>query len=460
MRNIFLIIVITLILFSKLVISQDIQFTYKQNNHINANKVAFLDLNNDALLDVVCVNNDGIISINNSNGDGTFSTQQSSFTVASDGTILDIAVANMDEQCKKEIIVSDYANSKVHIIKGTTVDELEIIQTLDVAESSYYIKIADLNNDGFNDIIVFSYADTNFLTVFLNQPNNLGNFTELTPQEINNGFITDVNLDGNLDLLQNEGCWALGNGDGTFSTTYYNAGYYDSSAGALTDVGDLNGDGYPDLLKHRDSGDAVLIFRNNNGTSFTNVLDSWIGENINQTGGAIGDFNLDGNNDFVTTSWYSKIMRFSKQNNNNFAFDYDNLELNHGDVAQWGIQWQVIDLDNNGALDIVYKGNNLNVYINSIDGVFVEDTCTDETTFINDEIIENIFNIYPNPASTYVIIESKKLKGESLQILDITGKVVKHFKIQNSEFRIQIEDLENGVYFIKIGTQVQKFIKK
>jgi len=82
------------------------------------------------------------------------------------------------------------------------------------------------------------------------------------------------------------------------------------------------------------------------------------------------------------------------------------------------------------------------------------------STLIYESDIENIFNIYPNPASTYVIIESEKLKGEGLQILDISGKVVKHFKINNSEFRIQIEDLDNGVYFIKIGTQVQKFIKK
>jgi len=98
------------------------------------------------------------------------------------------------------------------------------------------------------------------------------------------------------------------------------------------------------------------------------------------------------------------------------------------------------------------------------EGVAIDDieiiSDEDINTGINNIETINNFITYPNPASTYVIIESEKVKGESLQILDISGKVVKHFKINNSEFRIQIEDLDNGVYFIKIGTQVQKFIKK
>ena len=99
--------------------------------------------------------------------------------------------------------------------------------------------------------------------------------------------------------------------------------------------------------------------------------------------------------------------------------------------------------------------------INACGGTYTEpvkltvETCSDISN-----VVENEFNVYPNPASTYVIIESEKLKGENLQILDITGKVVKHFKINNSEFRIQIENLDNGVYFIKARTQVQKFIKE
>jgi len=121
----------------------------------------------------------------------------------------------------------------------------------------------------------------------------------------------------------------------------------------------------------------------------------------------------------------------------------------------------------NNLDNISFKFSFYSVY-NTGEGVAFDDihiyndpTLADETiTKVTDIVDEKIFNVYPNPASTYVIIESEKVKGESLKILDISGKVVKHFKIQNSEFRIQIEDLDNGVYFIKIGTQVHKFIKK
>ncbi len=71
--------------------------------------------------------------------------------------------------------------------------------------------------------------------------------------------------------------------------------------------------------------------------------------------------------------------------------------------------------------------------------------------------------IYPNPASSYVQVESGKLKAESCSVLDIYGRTIQEFNIQSSEFKIRIEDLPNGTYFIKLetdkGTVVEKFVK-
>ena len=69
--------------------------------------------------------------------------------------------------------------------------------------------------------------------------------------------------------------------------------------------------------------------------------------------------------------------------------------------------------------------------------------------------------IFPNPATNNLqfTISNEQL-GKSIQVLDITGKVLKQFRIQNSELKIQIGDLENGIYFIKAGNQIKKFIKE
>lgn len=74
---------------------------------------------------------------------------------------------------------------------------------------------------------------------------------------------------------------------------------------------------------------------------------------------------------------------------------------------------------------------------------------------INDE-----FKIYPNPAGTYVIVKNIKSQAEYVELIDITGRTLKQFKIDNSEYKIQVSDLQRGVYFIKTGNTVKKFIKE
>ena len=72
----------------------------------------------------------------------------------------------------------------------------------------------------------------------------------------------------------------------------------------------------------------------------------------------------------------------------------------------------------------------------------------------------NMISIYPNPASTFVQIESKKLKGKNIQILDVNAKTVKTIIASDEKQTININKLQKGIYFIKIGDTVQKFIKE
>ncbi len=73
---------------------------------------------------------------------------------------------------------------------------------------------------------------------------------------------------------------------------------------------------------------------------------------------------------------------------------------------------------------------------------------------------ENYFSIYPNPAHDFIVIANKAKQSYSqrVEIYDFTGKIVKQFKIQNSELKINIGDLRKGVYIIRIGQNKQILI--
>ncbi len=69
------------------------------------------------------------------------------------------------------------------------------------------------------------------------------------------------------------------------------------------------------------------------------------------------------------------------------------------------------------------------------------------------------FKIYPVPASNFLQIESGNLKVENVDIIDIKGRVcIANIKVR--QHKIDISGLKDGVYFIRIGSAVERFIKK
>jgi hypothetical protein len=75
----------------------------------------------------------------------------------------------------------------------------------------------------------------------------------------------------------------------------------------------------------------------------------------------------------------------------------------------------------------------------------------------------NNFKIYPNPAHNNLVLTiNKEQLVDKIEILDITGKatnLVFHHEKNSKTLTIDVSKLENGVYFVKIGNSIQKFIK-
>jgi len=74
------------------------------------------------------------------------------------------------------------------------------------------------------------------------------------------------------------------------------------------------------------------------------------------------------------------------------------------------------------------------------------------------EIDNNSFEIYPNPANNFIVIENTN--AEKASILDITGKLIKEINLNNDKTIIDISDLNQGVFFVKIENNIQKLIVK
>jgi hypothetical protein len=74
------------------------------------------------------------------------------------------------------------------------------------------------------------------------------------------------------------------------------------------------------------------------------------------------------------------------------------------------------------------------------------------------------FKIYPNPATDILTIQVADLSnGSSFTIVDQHGRKVKAGNLEGGETNVNIKDLKNGVYVLKIGdkeTQTFKVIKK
>lgn len=82
---------------------------------------------------------------------------------------------------------------------------------------------------------------------------------------------------------------------------------------------------------------------------------------------------------------------------------------------------------------------------------------------VNDVDLQDMFSIYPNPATNTVNIEFSSLPNtDTVRVYDITGKLVKSQAIQELTTTISIRDLTSGVYLVQLETSghTQKLIIK
>jgi PQQ-dependent dehydrogenase (s-GDH family) len=77
-----------------------------------------------------------------------------------------------------------------------------------------------------------------------------------------------------------------------------------------------------------------------------------------------------------------------------------------------------------------------------------------------DNVKDKSIDIYPNPASSYFIVYNYALEeGRRLELIDLNGKTVKKMSAVNLATRIEVGDIANGLYILKITDGKSKTIR-
>jgi hypothetical protein len=212
------------------------------------------DLNRDGRPDLAC---DGAVLLGN--GNGTF--RRGVASVESGGGPPGPLLADVNRDGKLDVVIG------AGVFQGDGAGGLVLADSFAGRDfqGDRLLAVADLNRDGYVDLI-FEFGPTDVGLVY----GSADGFVRFDLQSTLEGFVgiavADVNVDGNPDIVLNgssdpEGAGILevlfGDGDGTFSPKFFAL-----TLGAIA-VGDVTGDGLPDVAAYDADGVHVLVNERN-----------------------------------------------------------------------------------------------------------------------------------------------------------------------------------------------------
>ncbi len=268
--------------------------------------VATGNLNADALPDLAVADSSSplrTVSVLLNKGDGTFATK---IDYGTGGAPSGLAVGDVSKDGFPDIAVINSSTSKVNVLKnsGTGTFATETSWTTDASPNG--VAIGDLNGDGYGDLAIVSALASGLVDVLLND--GTGSFAAKVAYAAG-GIpyalaIGDVDKDGAPDIVvANYGSDTLsllpGRGDGTFEAKIdFNV----AASPVNVAVADLNGDGRPDVVT-TSLGGQVSVLLNTGSRTFAPWAVYTIGgtDYPNLYGLAVGDVNGDGIPDLLVT---------------------------------------------------------------------------------------------------------------------------------------------------------------
>jgi hypothetical protein len=267
------------------------------------------DLNGDGKGDLVTANylEGNTVSVLLNRGDGTFQLRRD---YATGGGALSVAIGDLNGDGKPDLAAAtDFGNTRVSVLLNKGDGSFEARRDYGAGLASKSVAIGDLNGDGSPDLATVN-DEVYTLSVLLNRGDgsfearrdDLAMFPD--PYSVSIG---DLNRDGRPDLVTANSSKFTGptvsvllnRGDGSFRTkVYWTRGGSQHEPNDVA-IGDLNGDGRPDLAMGSGTSKVSVLVNRGDG-SFQPKLNYRTGRRPESV--AVGDLNGDGKQDLATAN--------------------------------------------------------------------------------------------------------------------------------------------------------------
>jgi hypothetical protein len=274
-----------------------------------------------------------------------------------------IFTSDIDGDGKLDIVVASDVSTTVSVYRNISTTGIILFDTRINFPTGAYpanVSVADLNSDGKADLVITNNQQ-NSVSVFKNKSTpgvilfepKIEFMTGNSPSGI---LLKDLNQDGKLDIaianqfsnsisiLKNIGAGtSILFGDKIDIAT--NSEPYDMSSG------DIDGDGKPELIAGSLTSNKIAIFKNtstNGGISFSEKIDFTIGTSPRLA--AVGDLNGDGKPDLaIASSEISLVVLTNSSSEDSISFD-KKIDL---PVSGSSSFVSIADIDNDGKPDIL-----------------------------------------------------------------------------------------------------------
>ena len=305
-----------------------------------SNAIAICDLDGDGKPDIVAGNDNGISIFRNTSTSGSITASSFAPKVdfATGGPPGNIAIADLDGDGKPDIVVQNYSVNKMSVLRNTStigsITSNSFAPSFDIVgiRNSINFAISDIDGDGRPDLVVTSDTDgiavsiwQNISTVGTLSANSFAPRVDISSPHFSGAFVavSDIDGDGKPDVVltdydvtpfvvqyNRDSVFVLRNTSttGTFNHANFSFAAPVSFATGTTPryvfaIGDLDGDGKPDLAVPNEYGNSVSVLRNTStigsitASSFAPHVD--FATSLNPIRVAISDLDGDGKPDLV-----------------------------------------------------------------------------------------------------------------------------------------------------------------
>lgn len=282
-----------------------------------------------------------------------------------------IYASDLDNDGYNDVIVANYDSDNISILMNNGDGTFQSQINYAVVSSPISVFSADIDGDGDNDIAVAGYeSGPNNVSILL----NTGDGSFQAPVKYSTGssavsvFLIDIDSDNDNDLIVTNGgsnnvSIFINSGEGTYSSpTNYSVGSFPKSVYSI----DLDNDNDNDLaVANYDSDNISLLMNNGDGTFQSQII-----YNVGTDPWSIfsKDLDNDGDNDLIVANAGSDNVSVL-MNNGDGTF----LASVYYDVGNFPHSVYASDFDNNGYYDLVTAntlGGDVSVLMNNGHGIF------------------------------------------------------------------------------------------